>query len=138
MREACGGSDVRFREGVRLFNQRTFFEAHEIWEEDWKAAEGDKRLFYQGMIQAAAALVHIQRGNYAGAISLYHKSHPKLAHLPAVWMGIDLERFRSDLTRYFTELPNARGTRGDCHKTRAKQIPKANQLPTITWAPSEP
>jgi uncharacterized protein len=134
MREA-GGSEARFREGVRLFNQRTFFEAHEIWEEDWKAAGGDKRLFYQGMIQSAAALVHISRGNYPGAISLYHKSHQKLAHLPEVWMGIDLAQFRSDLARYFAAVLGAFGTNGDRQPTRDKQILEAKQLPTIRWAP---
>ena len=58
-------------------------------------------MFYQGMIQAAVALAHVQRGNKAGAISVYLKSSSKLTQFPALWMGIELGQFSSELTRYF-------------------------------------
>src|SRR6516162_9631074 len=106
------GTDACFAVGVRLFNQGNFFEAHELWEHKWKKAEGEDKTFYQGLIQAAVALCHVQRGNYAGAISVYLKSWPKLARFPAVWMGIELEQFRRELRRYF----DARRTSSNaCH-----------------------
>ncbi len=48
-------------QGIELFNQEKFFEAHAVWEKDWLKVE-EKRL-YQGLIMIAAAFVHCQRGN---------------------------------------------------------------------------
>ena len=47
-------SDAHFAAGVRLFNHEDFFEAHDVWEQVWKNAEGEEKTFYQGLIQAAA------------------------------------------------------------------------------------
>jgi uncharacterized protein len=117
----------RFTEGIRLFNRGKFFEAHEVWEEIWKQAEGEEKIFYQGLIQAAAALVHAQRGNCHGAVSLYLKSRSKLERFPEVWMGIDLEQFRSRFSQYFEKLqtlaPGHRSFRACAAQTSAERPP---------------
>lgn len=128
--------DRLFAEAIRLFNHGNFFEAHEVLEQAWKVAEGAEKIFYQGIIQAAAALVHVQRGNYAGAASIYLKSRAKLDQFPAVWMGIELEQFRSGLTRYFAALQTAFDSRRDCQPARARRIDVTEQPPRIRWAPS--
>ena len=97
-------SDARFAAGVRLFNQGNFFEAHDVWEQVWKNTDGEEKTFYQGLIQAAAALLHAQPGNSVGAISAYLKSRPKLDPVPAVRIGVELGRFRSELAQYFDAL----------------------------------
>ena len=48
------GIDACFVRGVRLFNQGNFFEAHELWEDKWKKAEGEEKIFYQGIIHEIA------------------------------------------------------------------------------------
>ncbi len=127
--------DERFVEGIRLFNQRKFFEAHEVWEQVWKKAEGEEKTLYQGLIQAAAALLHLQRGNSMGAVSLYLKSCPKLDQVPAVWMGIELGQFRSELAQYFAELRTPSDPRGGiCQRARVGQIAGAGRPPAIRWA----
>lgn len=45
-----------FRLGIDLFNQGSFFEAHEAWEEIWRSTAPEPRDFLQGLIQVAAAL----------------------------------------------------------------------------------
>ncbi len=95
--------DTRFAEGIELFNQGKFFEAHEVWEQVWKTAVGSEKVFYQGLIQVAAALLHAQRGNHRGAVSVYAKSRPKLDQFPAVCMKIELALFRSELAHYFAK-----------------------------------
>ena len=72
-----------FEEGIDLFNEGKFFECHEAWEEVWKRSSGEEKLFYQGIIQAAVAILHAQRGNLTGAASLYGKASAKLDHLPS-------------------------------------------------------
>lgn len=49
------------------FNSRQYFECHESLEEIWQEEQGDVRDLYKGLIQVAAAFVHITRGNCRGA-----------------------------------------------------------------------
>jgi hypothetical protein len=56
-----------FREGVALFNGVRYWHAHEAWETLWRAAPDDERDFYQGLIQVAAGLLHLERKNLRGA-----------------------------------------------------------------------
>ena len=93
--------DEFFEEGIELFNQEKFFECHEAWEEVWKRCEGDEKLFYQGIIQAAVAILHAQRGNLDGASSLYSKASAKLDPLPSHHMGIALGELRDALKDFF-------------------------------------
>jgi predicted metal-dependent hydrolase len=76
--------------GVQLFNAGQFWHAHEQWEECWRLAGGPTASFYKGIIQAAAALVHWQRGNNTGLRRNWAKARPKLAALPAGFGGVDL------------------------------------------------
>jgi predicted metal-dependent hydrolase len=84
-------------EGVRLFNEGRFFECHEVWEMLWKRSSGADRLFYQGMIQAAAALLHADRGELGGARSIWTKARAKLDRLPREYRGIALGDFRVEV-----------------------------------------
>ena len=81
-------------EGIELFNSGRLFDCHEVWEEVWKSATGAEKLFYQGMIQAAVAILHAQRGNGRGAGSIWRKARAKLDTLPAKHMGIALGELR--------------------------------------------
>jgi predicted metal-dependent hydrolase len=82
-------------EGIELFNTGRFFDCHEVWEEVWKRSSGAEKLFYQGMIQAAVAILHAQRGNPRGARSTWGKARAKLEPLPAEHMGIALAELRA-------------------------------------------
>jgi predicted metal-dependent hydrolase len=78
-------------QGIILFNQQRFFEAHEIWEIAWKKAQGEAKLFLQCLIQIAAALLHAERGNWRGAEALGNKARSKLNGLPPHIAGIQIE-----------------------------------------------
>jgi predicted metal-dependent hydrolase len=90
-----------FDEGIDLFNEGKFFECHEAWEEVWKRSDGEEKLFYQGIIQAAVAILHAQRGNLTGAASLYSKASAKLDHLPPEHMELALGELRGALKEFF-------------------------------------
>lgn len=91
-----------YEEGVDLFNQGRFFECHEAWEEAWKRSTGAEKSYYQGIIQAAAAILHAQRGNSDGARRLYAKACAKLDALPSEHMGVALGELRSHLAIFFS------------------------------------
>ncbi len=45
--------------GIKLFNAGKFWHAHEAWELVWQRQAEDERLFFQGLIQLAAAYHHL-------------------------------------------------------------------------------
>jgi len=89
-----------YLEGVRLFNAGEFWHAHEQWEACWLVAAEPEATFYQGIIQAAAALVHWQRGNPRGLRRNWEKGRPKLVALPATMQNLDLRALIADMDRF--------------------------------------
>jgi hypothetical protein len=86
-----------YYDGIHLFNEHEFFEAHEVWEDIWHMAYGLKHDFYQGLIQCAVALEHYRRSNPRGVVSLYQSYRPKFKHVPPVFMGLDVMKFLADM-----------------------------------------
>jgi predicted metal-dependent hydrolase len=89
-----------YEQGIDLFNEGRFFECHEAWEEIWKRSDGEVKLFYQGLIQAAVAILHAQRGNLEGARSLYEKASAKLDPIPHEHLGLAVGELRIELSRF--------------------------------------
>ena len=89
-----------YLEGIRLFNAGEFWHAHEQWEACWLIAHEPDLTFYQGIIQAAAALVHWQRGNPRGLRRNWEKGRPKLVALPPLMHGIDLRALIAAMERF--------------------------------------
>ncbi|HET7442309.1 MAG TPA: DUF309 domain-containing protein [Terriglobales bacterium] len=79
-----------FLRGLHLFNESDFFEAHEVWEDVWRAAPAEEKKFLQGLIQLAVGLHHHSTGNRAGAQSLLARGARNLSHYPKDFGGVDL------------------------------------------------
>jgi hypothetical protein len=77
-----------FREGVALFNGVRYWHAHEKWETLWRAAPDDERDFFQGLIQVAAGLLHLQRRNLRGARNKVAEGLARLERYQPVHQGI--------------------------------------------------
>lgn len=92
------------KEGIRLFNEGKYFEAHEALEAAWRAEAGPIRELYQGILQAAVTYHHILRGNYAGAVKVYERSMKRLESFPASCRGVDVGKLRADLSRVIAEV----------------------------------
>ena len=99
-----------YEHGIDLFNQGRFFECHEAWEEIWKRSDGELKFFYQGLIQAAVAILHAQRGNLEGARSLYRKASAKLDSIPHEHMGLAIGELRIELKKFIELATRADGS----------------------------
>jgi predicted metal-dependent hydrolase len=87
-----GAMDDILQRGLRLFNNREFFECHEALEAAWVAERGPRRLFLQALIHLAVGFYHCERGNPPGASRQLRKGLRKLAaYLPSC-EGIETER----------------------------------------------
>ena len=77
-------------EAVSLFNRRYYWETHEVLEHVWMDESGPRKLFLQGLIQAAAALYHVLGANPKGCIKLAHDAAEKLSKFAPTQEGIPL------------------------------------------------
>jgi predicted metal-dependent hydrolase len=97
--------DPRYREGVRLFQQEHWFEAHEVLESLWRETpRGPDRELLQGLIQLAVSLEHWRRGNPRGARGQWEKAQGHLAGLPAVPHGLALAELLAAFRALWDEL----------------------------------
>lgn len=96
--------DPRFVEGVKLFNECEFFEAHDVWEELWSDYQGPSRKFYQGLIQVAVCLHHFGNGNTRGAKKLYYGCRGYLEEYRPHHLGVDLDKLLTELERCCADI----------------------------------
>ena len=101
-----------FRQACAEFNSGQFFECHETFEEIWQEETGAVRDLYKGLIQVAAAFVHLSRANFIGAERLTRTALGYLAPYRASGaMGFDVDRICHDVEdvyRRVIELGKAR------------------------------
>ena len=71
-----------FVDGIALFNEKKFYDAHETWEELWSEYRLKDDLFIQGLIQLSVAFFHITNLNLKGSSNLFKKCLPKLKKFP--------------------------------------------------------
>lgn len=89
--------DPRYVEGVRMFNDRLWFECHEELEMVWRDDPSPGRIYWQGLIMGAVALEHWRRGNLRGARSQWRQGRAKLDPFRPVHEGLDVERFVTEM-----------------------------------------
>jgi predicted metal-dependent hydrolase len=97
-----------YRRGIQLFNQRHFFDAHEIWEDVWRETSGPEKKFLQGLIQAAVAFHHHATGNVVGACSLMERARKNLLECPEAFRGIHISPLRVSLVDWREALSSGR------------------------------
>lgn len=98
--------------GAVLFNQRLFFEVHEVLEAQWKRETSDSKAALQGLIQAAVAFHHLENQNYRGAVSLLDQALRRLRPCHAGMLGLNLGDFAAGLARCRETLGGAASRQG--------------------------
>jgi predicted metal-dependent hydrolase len=93
-----------FRRGVSLFNGVRYWHAHEAWETIWRAAPDAERDFYQGLIQVAAGLLHLQRRNLRGARNKLAEGLDRLRPYQPAHNGVFVNELMGQGARLLEEL----------------------------------
>jgi predicted metal-dependent hydrolase len=83
-------------QGKALLDSGNPFEAHEVFEDEWKAVRGTsrdaERDFWRGLAQAAVAAEHARRGNEVGHQRLRERAALTLApHAGTTLYGVDVD-----------------------------------------------
>ena len=96
--------DTAIAEGIRLIVERQWFEAHEVLEVPWRAADGQLKCCLHALIQAAVSLEHLRRGNPRGAWGQWGKARAKMDTLPAVMLGVAVADWRDALAEFYVRI----------------------------------
>ena len=91
-------------EGLRLFNEGKYFEAHEALEIAWLEEKGKVRELYRGILQIAVVYLHATRGNYNGVIKVYGRSQKWLKDWPEFCRGINVGQLQRDARAVINEI----------------------------------
>jgi len=91
--------------GVGLFNRGLYWEAHEVWEEEWTPdRKGPDSGFYKGLIQVAAGCLHYTRRNGRGAVNTWRSGADYLRPYLPGHMGIMLAPLVSAVDGYLEAM----------------------------------
>ncbi|HWP22601.1 MAG TPA: DUF309 domain-containing protein [Candidatus Binatia bacterium] len=81
--------DARLREGIRLFNERQYFQCHEIWEDFYRDTEDRNKPFLEGLIELAAALrLFCDFGETRGPVKMARQALIRLENFYPAFLGI--------------------------------------------------
>jgi len=78
------------RRGVVLFEAGLYFACHEYFETLWGRTADAASDFYQGLIQIAVAMRHLESHNVRGAVILLRYGMGRLQRYPSVYKGLHL------------------------------------------------
>jgi predicted metal-dependent hydrolase len=85
------------RQGIIAFNEARYFDAHERWEDLWRGASGEGRVYYQGLVQIAVGLHHMSNRNPGGGARVLKRGIHNLMSRAADHPEIDNRRLISDI-----------------------------------------
>jgi predicted metal-dependent hydrolase len=88
-----------FERGLALGRTGRYFEAHEAFEEAWRAARADERDFFQGLVHVVVAWYQGGRGNEVGCRRQLEKAERRLRPFTPAYRGIDVEAVLAQVER---------------------------------------
>jgi uncharacterized protein len=80
-----------FWQGVTQFNQGQFYDCHDTLEALWMEAPQSEKGFYQGILQIAVSLYHLDNQNWRGAVILLGEGINRLSRYQPQYGQIDVE-----------------------------------------------
>ena len=93
-----------YKRGLELARAGAWFEAHEAFETAWRAAAGDERDFFQGLVHAVVFAYQSGRGKEVGAERQRLKALRRLAPYAPAHRGLDVGRLLAALERAEPDL----------------------------------
>jgi len=88
-----------FADGLALARAGRYFEAHEAFEDAWRAAAPDERDFFQGLVHVVVAWYQDGRGNLVGCERQLAKAERRLASFAPRHRGVDVASLLEQVQR---------------------------------------
>ncbi|MEH1892647.1 MAG: DUF309 domain-containing protein [Nostoc sp.] len=93
-----------FWQGVEQFNSGEFYACHDTLEALWIEAGEPEKTFYQGILQIAVALYHLENRNWRGAVILLGEGSNRLRRYPSSYSRVDVDELLSQSAVLLTTL----------------------------------
>jgi predicted metal-dependent hydrolase len=104
MRERHTNIGRGYRQGLVLARAGRYFEAHEAFEDAWRAAADEERDFFQGLVHAVVFAYQDGRGRPVGAERQRVKAIRRLAPYAPVHRRLEVDVLLAALRRRETDL----------------------------------
>lgn len=122
-------------EATRLFNERAYYESHDVLEEEWADARGIRREALKALVKLAAGMYHLQTSGYRGAGSLLSSGLAALDALPADAVPVEITPVRDPVRRCLEKIRIVQS--GDAVEWETEDLPQLILLPRGSPAPSK-
>lgn len=76
--------------GLEAFAGGAYYESHAFWEDLWLRNRSEARPFLQGLIQAGAALYHLEGGRRRPAVALLAAAEARLSAFAPAMLGLEV------------------------------------------------
>lgn len=112
--------DARLRDGIRLFNDRKFFDCHEVLEEYYRDSEVAAKPFLEGLIQLAAAFrMFVDFAEVKGPVRALYQALIRFENYPPAYLQVRVKELSTEVEAW-AKAAEAAGT-----------IPSAANIPKI-------
>lgn len=93
--------DSKFKKAISLFNDNHLHASYDILFDLWHETKSpNRKLFYQGVLQACATLYLIQDGKLCGASKVLCKSLKNLAPFAKITKPFNIQQLMKDIYKY--------------------------------------
>lgn len=100
--------DEEYLEYIELFNERDFYDCHEVLEDLWLDYFGPSRRYYQGLIHLASAYLLLMRGKMRGCRARFESTLGYLEEYPEHYLNLDLQPLRENVLMWLNRLAAAK------------------------------
>jgi hypothetical protein len=125
--------DPRYQGYFRCFNERRYYEAHDVLENLWLERHDENHRFFKGLIQVAGAFVHLQKQflrpdhpkdgrRLRPAVRLFHLSLTNLHPFRPRHMQLDVDALCDTCARLAAEVTANDFSRNPWHPARPPQL----------------
>lgn len=96
--------EALIEQGIATFNQREFFEAHELLETAWRADSSQYKTLLQGIIQFSVGCYHATRRNWKGASTVLLRARKNLLPYLTTAYFVDTSQTLAQIDQLLTEI----------------------------------
>ncbi|MBD2410925.1 hypothetical protein FACHB389_00480 [Nostoc calcicola FACHB-389] len=116
-----------FWQGIEQFNSGEFYACHDTLEALWIEASEPEKTFYQGILQIAVAIYHLENRNWRGAVILLGEGSNRLRRYPSSYGGIDVDELLSQsvaLLKTLQKIGAEKISAGELGENEALSLPR--------------
>jgi hypothetical protein len=100
--------DARLREGISLFNDRRFFECHEVLEALYQETETANKPFIEGLIQLAAAFrIFCDFGEVKGPVRMIYQALVRFENYQPDFFEVGVQEMTTTLESWAKQAERA-------------------------------